>query len=97
MGLGEDELAFYVALSDNESAVEITGDELLGEIARELVKTVRNNATIDWTIRKTSRARLRVLVRRTLRRYRYPPDKREQATDTVLEQAEVLSADWAVS
>ena len=97
LGLTDDELAFYDALSDNESAVEVMGDELLGEIARELVKTVRNNVTIDWTIRETTRAKLRVLVRRTLRRYGYPPDNREQATDTVLEQAEVLSADWAVS
>ncbi len=97
LGLTDDELAFYDALSDNESAVEVMGDELLGEIARELVKTVRSNVTIDWTIRETTRARLRVLVRRTLRRYGYPPDKREQATDTVLEQAEVLSADWALA
>ena len=73
------------------------GDELLGDIARELVDTVRNNVTIDWTIRETTRARLRVLVRRMLRKYGYPPDKREEATITVLEQAEVLSEGWAVA
>ena len=95
LGLQEDELAFYDALGTNDSAVKVMGDEVLSEIARDLVKTVRGSVTIDWTIRETSRARLRVLVRRTLRRYGYPPDKQEKATDTVLEQAEVLSADWA--
>ena len=97
LGLSEDELAFYDALSDNKSAVEVMGDELLGDIARELVETVRRNVTIDWTIRETTRARLRVLVRRMLRKYGYPPDMQEKATQTVLEQAEVLSADWALA
>ena len=97
LGLREDELAFYDALGTNDSAVKVMGDEVLSEIARELVKTVRNNVTIDWTIRETTRARLRVLVRRMLRKYGYPPDKQEEATKTVLEQAEVLSADWAVA
>ena len=96
LGLEEDELAFYDALSDNDSAVEVMGDELLGDIARELVDTVRRNVTIDWTIRETTRAKLRVLVRRTLRKHGYPPDKREKATQTVLEQAEVLSEGWAL-
>ncbi|MXX93737.1 MAG: type I restriction endonuclease subunit R [Chloroflexi bacterium] len=97
LGLRDDELAFYDALGTNDSAVKVMGDEVLSEIARDLVKTVRNNVTIDWTIRETSRANLRVLVRRTLRRYGYPPDKQEKATETVLEQAEVLSADWALA
>ena len=97
LGLREDELAFYDALGTNDSAVKVMGDEVLSEIARELVSTVRGNVTIDWTIRETTRARLRVLVRRTLRRYGYPPDKQEQATNTVLEQAEVLSEGWAVA
>ncbi len=97
LGLTDDELAFYDALSDNESAVEVMGDELLGDIARELVETVRRNVTIDWTIRETTRAKLRVLVRRMLRKYGYPPDMQEKATQTVLEQAEVLSADWALA
>jgi hypothetical protein len=64
-------------------------------LARELVATVRNNVTIDWTLRENVRAQLRVLVKRILRKYGYPPDKQEKATQTVLEQAEVLSAEWA--
>ena len=96
LGLKEDELAFYDALGTNDSAVKVMGDDVLSEIARDLVKTVRGSVTIDWTIRETSRARLRVLVRRTLRRYGYPPDMQEKATDTVLEQAEVLSEGWAI-
>ena len=93
--LSEEELAFYDALETNDSAVEIMGDEArLREIARELVKTVRNNVTIDWTLRENVRANLRRLVRRILRRYGYPPNKQEKATQTVLEQAEVLSEAW---
>ena len=96
LGLSEDELAFYDALETNDSAVQVLGDETLREIAQELVETVRGNVTIDWTLRENVRANLRRLVKRTLRRYGYPPDKQEKATRTVLEQAEVLSADWAV-
>ncbi len=66
-------------------------------IAQELVKTVRNNVTIDWTVRENVRAKLRVLVKRILRKYGYPPDKQEKATKTVLEQAEVLSEVWAAA
>ena len=95
LGLSEDELAFYDALETNDSAVQVLGDETLRAIARELVETVRGNLTIDWTLRENVRANLRRLVKRTLRRHGYPPDKQEQATRTVLEQAEVLSADWA--
>ena len=95
LGLSEDELAFYDAMETNDSAVQLLGDETLRAIARELVETVRGNVTIDWTLRENVRANLRRLVKRTLRRYGYPPDKQEKATRTVLEQAEVLSADWA--
>ena len=95
LGLSDDELAFYDALGVNDSAVQVLGDETLRGIARELVETVRNNVTIDWTQRENVRARLRVLVKRVLRKHRYPPDKQESATRTVLEQAEVLSAGWA--
>ena len=95
LGLSEDELAFYDALETNDSAVRVLGDETLRAIAQELVETVRGNVTIDWTLRENVRANLRRLVKRTLRRYGYPPDKQEKATRTVLEQAEVLSADWA--
>jgi type I restriction enzyme, R subunit len=93
--LTEDELAFYDALETNDSAVKVLGDETLRTIARELVATVRSNVTIDWTLRENVRAQLRVLVKRILRKYGYPPDKQEKATQTVLEQAALLSADWA--
>ena len=96
LGLGEEELAFYDALETNDSAVQVLGDETLRAIARELVETVRNNVTIDWTLRENVRAHLRRLVKRILRKHGYPPDKQEKATRTVLEQAEVLSAGWAV-
>ena len=95
LGLTDDELAFYDALETNDSAVKVLGDETLREIARELVETVRNNVKIDWTLRENIRAKLRSLVKRTLRRHGYPPDKQEKATKTVLEQAEHLSANWA--
>jgi type I restriction enzyme R subunit len=93
--LSEDELAFYDAMETNDSAVKVLGDETLRTIAQELVKTVRANVTIDWTLRENVRAQLRVLVKRILRRYGYPPDKQEKATATVLEQAALLSAEWA--
>ena len=95
LGLTEDELAFYDALETNDSAVQVLGDETLHAIARELVDTVRNNVTIDWTLRENVRAKLRALVKRILRKHGYPPDKQERATQTVLEQAEVLSEGWA--
>jgi type I restriction enzyme, R subunit len=95
LGLSEDELAFYDALETNDSAVQVLGDETLRAIAQELVRTVRANVTIDWTLRENVRAQLRVLVKRILRKHGYPPDKQEKATQTVLEQAEVLSVVWA--
>ena len=97
LGLNEDELAFYDALETSDSAVQVLGDETLRTIARELVETVRRNVTIDWTLRESVQAQLRVLVRRILNRHGYPPDKQEQATLTVLEQAEVLSEGWAAA
>jgi len=97
LGLNEDELAFYDALETNDSAVKVLGDDTLRDIARELVRTVRANVTIDWTVRENVRAQLRVLVKRILRKYGYPPDKQAKATQTVLEQAEVLSEGWATA
>ena len=94
LGLSEDEVAFYDALEVNDSAVKVLGDTTLKTIARELVDTVRRNTTIDWTVRENVRAHLRVLVKRILRKYGYPPDKQEKATKTILEQAEALSANW---
>jgi len=75
--------------------VRVLGDEILRTIACELVEAVRKNVTVDWTVRENVRARLRVIVKRILRKYGYPPDKQEKATQTVLEQAEVLSEGWA--
>ena len=95
--LSEDELAFYDALETNDSAVKVLGDDTLRAIARELVETVRNNVTIDWTLRENVRAQLRVLVKRILRKYGYPPDKQEKATQTVLEQAALLSGEWVAA
>ncbi len=95
LGLTEDEVAFYDALETNDSAVKILGDDALRTIARELVATVRANVTIDWTVRENVQAHLRVLVKRILRKYGYPPDKQEKATQTVLEQAALLSDNWA--
>jgi type I restriction enzyme R subunit len=97
LGLSDEELAFYDALETNDSAVKVLGDETLRMIARELVETVRKNVKIDWTVREDVRAQLRVLVKRILRKHGYPPDKQERATQTVLEQAALLSAEWAVA
>jgi hypothetical protein len=83
------------ALETNDSAVQVLGDDTLRAIARELVETVRKNVTIDWTLRENVRAQPRVLVKRILRKHGYPPDKQKKATQTVLKQAEVLSAIWA--
>jgi type I restriction enzyme R subunit len=94
LNLTDDEVAFYDALETNDSAVKVLGDDALRTIARELVATVRANVTIDWTVRETVRAQLRVLVKRILRKYGYPPDMQEKATQTVIEQAEVLSREW---
>ena len=95
LGLNEDELAFYDALEANDSAVKVLGDDTLRTIAQELVETVRRNATIDWTVRESVRAGMRNAVRRVLRKYKYPPDKQEKAIETVIEQAELLSEEWA--
>jgi len=94
LNLKEDEVAFYDALEVNDSAVKVLGDETLKEIARELVETVRRNVTIDWTVKESVRAKLRVMVKRILRKYGYPPDKQEKATLTVLEQAQLIAGDW---
>jgi type I restriction enzyme, R subunit len=97
LGLSEEELAFYDALETNDSAVKVLGEPTLKQIARELVETVRRNVTIDWAERENVRAHLRRLVKRVLRKYGYPPDKQEKATQTVLEQAEAFSELWAVA
>jgi len=95
LGLTDDEVAFYDALEVNDSAVKILGDETLRGIAHELVETLRRNVTIDWTVKESARAKLRLLVKRILKKHGYPPDKQEKATQTVLAQAELLCKDWA--
>jgi type I restriction enzyme R subunit len=95
LNLSEDELAFYDALEVNDSAVSVLGDDTLKQIARELVEKVRANTTIDWTLKESVKAKLRVMVKRILNKYGYPPDKQARATQTVLEQAELLCKEWA--
>ncbi|GAB4434938.1 MAG: hypothetical protein OHK0040_06060 [bacterium] len=96
MGLSDEEYAFYCAVADNQSAKELMGKEKLRELAIVLYDRVRKNTTIDWTIRESARAKLKVAVKRTLREYGYPPDMQELATETVLEQAELIAAELAV-
>ncbi len=94
-GLSEEEIAFYDALAQNESAVEIMGNDELRVIAQELLNGLRSNASVDWQHREPARARMRVLVKRILRKHGYPPDLQDAAVQTVLQQAEVLAARWA--
>lgn len=95
LGLSSDEIAFYDALADNESAVRELGDQTLKTIATELTRNLRKSTTVDWQIKESVRAKLRILVKRILRKYKYPPDKQEEAVQLVLKQAEVLSNEWA--
>jgi len=94
LGLEPDEIAFYDALANNESAVRELGDETLKAMARELVEMLRKNTTIDWTIKESVQAKLRIYIKRLLVKYKYPLDKQEGATKIVLEQAELLAKDW---
>ncbi|MCK9500128.1 MAG: DUF3387 domain-containing protein, partial [Bacteroidales bacterium] len=93
LGLDYREYAFYTALEVNNSAVAILGDDILKHIAQELLKTVRNSTTIDWTIKESVQAGLRRNVRRVLRKFGYPPDLQEKAVDTVITQAKMLAED----
>ena len=97
LNLSEDELAFYDALGTNDSAVQVLGDEQLRAIAREIAGKVKSNATIDWTLKETVRARLIVLVRRVLNKYGYPPDKQKSAIELVMKQAENLADFWTTN
>lgn len=96
-GLSDEEIAFYDALAENESAVQVMGDDTLRVIAHELLMSLKENVPVDWAHREPARARLRVLVKRILRRYGYPPDLQDAAVQTVLQQAEALSAEWSGS
>jgi len=95
LGLTDDEIAFYDALATNESALTAMGDDKLKVIAAELIKMVRKSVTIDWTLRETARAKIRVIVKRILNKWGYPPDLQEEAVKTVLQQAELLCVDWS--
>ena len=95
LGLNDDEVAFYDALAQNESAMDAMGDDQLKVIAAEIVQQVRKNVSIDWTLRESARARIRVMVRRIFNKHGYPPDLRAEATKLVLEQAAVLCEGWA--
>ena len=95
LGLNDDEVAFYDALATNNSALEVMGKDNLKVIATELVTRVRKSVTIDWTLRESARAKIKVLVKRILRKHGYPPDLQDEATKLVLQQAELLCAEWA--
>ncbi len=97
LGLTDDEIAFYDALAANESAVQAMGDDKLKLIAAELITQVRKSVTIDWTLREGARAKIRVMVKRILNKYGYPPDLQDEAVKTVLMQAELLSAMWTTA
>ncbi len=94
LGLTDDEIAFYDALAANESAMKAMGDDKLKVIAAELIQQVKKSVSIDWTLREGARAKIRVMVKRILNKYGYPPDLQEEAVKTVLQQAELLCAEW---
>jgi len=95
LGLKPDEIAFYDALADNESAVRELGDDILKKIAIEITEKLRESTTVDWQVRESVRAKLRILVRRTLQKWKYPPDKQADAVELVLKQAEALCGEWS--
>lgn len=97
LGLSDEEIAFYDALADNESALEILGNETLRLMASELVRIIRQNAGVDWTLRKNIQAKIKVSVKRLLKKYGYPPDKQKLATENILKQAELLCRDAGFS
>ncbi|MCQ8182316.1 type I restriction endonuclease subunit R [Methylomonas sp. SURF-1] len=96
LGLNDDEIRFYDALADNESAVRELSDETLKKIAHELTENLRQNITVDWSQRESIRAKLRLMVKRILRKYKYPPDQQESAIELVLQQAQALGEAWAI-
>jgi type I restriction enzyme R subunit len=90
LGLSEEEEAFYDALCVSDSAVKIMGDAILKQIAHDLAEAIRNNLTVDWNLKESVRARMRVIIKKLLKKYNYPPDQQEEAVKTVMEQAELL-------
>ncbi len=95
LGLNSDEISFYRALIQNESAVRELGDSNLRELAKYITEQLRKSTTVDWQVRDSVRARLRILVRRALKRWKYPPDKADEAIELCLKQAEALSQSWS--
>ena len=96
LGLNPDEISFYRALIQNESAVRELGDNNLRELAKYITEQLRKSTTVDWQVRDSVRAKLRNLVRRALRRWKYPPDKADEAIELCLKQAEALSNSWSI-
>jgi len=96
LGLTEDEIAFYDALAANDSAKDVLGDDKLRELARILVQNVKSNTAIDWTIKESVQAKLRVIVKRILRQYGYPPDQQKLAMENILKQAELFADEWSL-
>jgi type I restriction enzyme R subunit len=93
-GLSDDEIAFYDALAENQSAIQVLGDQKLKLIAHELLEKLKANVSVDWARKNSARARLRLLVKRILKTYGYPPDLQDEAVKTVLQQAEALCKAW---
>ena len=97
LGLSDNEVAFYDALATSESAVEQMGDEILKQIAKELVESVRKSATIDFTVKKSIQANMRLTIKRLLRKYKYPPEHSPHAIELIMEQAQMFGEEWATS
>ena len=97
LGLTDDDVKFYDALASNESAVRELNDEILKKIAHELTENLRANLKVDWAERESVRASLRLMVKRILRKYKYPPDQQEGAVDLVLQQVQALGEEWAIA
>ena len=95
LGLTDDEVKFYDALANNESAVLLLNDEILKKIAHELTENLRKNIKVDWAERQSVRAQLRIMVKHILRKYKYPPDQQDGAVELVLQQAQALGEEWA--
>jgi type I restriction enzyme R subunit len=94
LGLSEDEIRFYDALAENESAIRELADETMKKIAQELTQRLRENLTVDWSARESVRANLRLMVKRILRKYKYPPDKQESAIELILQQTQIMGESW---
>jgi len=97
LGLTEDEVRFYDALANNESAVRELTDETLKKIAHELTESLRKNLSVDWSARESVRGKLRLMVKRILRKYKYPPDQQDEAVELVLQQAQALEESWTAT